>query len=93
MLTFYVKYGKLSAGTRYEAVGNQFDFLKGDIFGNELSRVDDVISLDSDSHAVFVLLVGFEFAYDLGVVESFAAVDGDIFVPFDVEVVIAFGTL
>ena len=48
---------------------------------------------DSDSRAVFVLFVGFEFVDDLGVGEVFSAVGGDIPVMYDVEGVGAFNTL
>ena len=39
-----VKAGKLSTGTRNDSVGNQFDRLKGDRFGNDVDGVDDVIA-------------------------------------------------
>ena len=81
------------AGTRDGAVGNQFARIEGDSFSTEVVRVDDVISLDGDLCAIFVLIVGFEFTDDLGVGDFFAAVGGYIHVPYDVEVVVSFDPL
>ena len=80
-------------GIIYSAVCNQFGSIEGDSFGTDVSGVDDVISPDSDLCAVFVLLVGFDFTYNLGVGELFAAVGGDIPEPYNVEGVVAFYTL
>ena len=56
---FNFKAFKLSSETRDDTVGNQFVHLEGDSFGIEFFRVDDTIDPNGDSHAVFVLLVGF----------------------------------
>ena len=50
-------------------------------------------SPDGDSCVVFVLLVGFEFTDDLDVGDFFAAVGGDIPVPYHVEGIGEFNTL
>ena len=83
----------MSARTIDDAVGNQFDRLEGASFGTDITRVDDVIAPDSDSRAVFVLFVGFEFSYNLGLGDFFAEVCGYIPVPYNVEGVVAFNTL
>ena len=79
--------------TRYDAVGDHFDGLEGAILGTNVARVDDVIASDGDLHAVFVFLIGFELADNLGVGELFAVVGKDISVTYAVEDVGAFYTL
>ena len=64
---FNVEYVRSSAGMRDFADGNQFDRLKGSSFGTNIAGVDDTISSDGDSCAVFYHLVRFEFKYNLGV--------------------------
>ena len=51
------------------------------VFGISAVKVDDVISPNNASRVVFVLLVGFDFADDLGVVDFFTVVGGYIPVP------------
>ena len=84
------KAGKLSARTRNDAVVNQFDRLKGSSFGTNVEGVDYLNSPNDDSRAMFVLLVGLEFADDLGVGGLFAAVRGDNPISYGVEIVGAF---
>ena len=52
-----------------------------------------MIASDGDLHAVFVFLIGFELADNLGVGELFAVVGKDISVTYAVEDVGAFYTL
>ena len=51
------KSGKPSTRTRDDADGNQFDRLKGESFGTDATRVDDVIAPDGDLRAVFPSLM------------------------------------
>ena len=80
-------------GTRDDAVGSQFDRIEGASFGTDFSGLDGLIYPDGDSCAFFVRLVGFEFTYDLGLGELFAAVGGNIPVPYNMEVTVAFDTI
>ena len=89
----YVKAVKSRSGTRYDAVGSQFDRLGGASSGNDVAGVDDTISPDGDLCAFFPLLVGFEFTDDLGVGDFSVVVGGYIPVPYDLEGVGAFDTL
>ena len=93
VIVLYVKAEKSRSRIRYEYVGNQFDRIEGSIFGTDIAGVDDAISPNGDLHAVFILLVVFEFADDLGVGEFFAAVGEDMPVPCDMKGVSDFNTL
>ena len=71
--------------TRDNNVGNTFDGFKGASFVTNIYRIDDVIATNGDSRAVFVFLVGFEFAENLGADEFFVAANRDILAMYDVE--------
>ena len=59
-------------------------------FSTCVSRVADAVAADGDSGSVGVGFFGAHFANHLGVGDFFAAVDGDVFVVYDVEGVRAF---
>ena len=89
----YVKARKSSSGTRDDDVGKKIDRTEGASFGTNVSGVNDVITPNGHSHAVFFILVGFYLADDLGVGDLFLAVVWEIPEPYDVEGVGAFDTL
>ena len=90
---FNVKSVKSSTRTIYDDVGKKFDRLKGASFGTNIYGLDDAISPYGDLFAFFVHLFGFKFKDELCVGDFFAAVGGDIPVPYEAEGASAFNTL
>ena len=74
-----VEGGKLCAGTREDAVEEEFGQFKGISWGANISEKENVVAADRDAHAVGILFFREDFENHFGVSDFFAAVGGDIF--------------
>ena len=74
-------------------VDHEFDQFKWCRFGADIAWVADAVAANGDAGSVGIGFFGAHFADHLGVGDFFAAVDGYVFVVYDVEGVCAFDSL
>ena len=85
-----VKGGELGAGTREDAVKDEFGEFKGSSWDADVSGKANVVATDGDARAVGIGFFGADFSNHFGVSDFFAAVCGDIFEADEEEGVGAF---